>query len=131
MKSIIVLTMLILSGCATVMNEHQSEVYIKTAPNDAKFDVYNSEGRLVETAMSPKIVTLKTSTGSYFGGETYTLKFQKPGYEPVTRTLDSDVSLWYFGNIIFGGFIGMLIIDPLTGAMWELPKHMDVQLRKK
>jgi hypothetical protein len=27
---------------------------------------------------------------------------------------------WYIGNILFGGLIGILIVDPLTGAMWKL-----------
>lgn len=27
---------------------------------------------------------------------------------------------WYFGNLLIGGFLGMLIIDPATGAMWKL-----------
>ena len=34
--------------------------------------------------------------------------------------LDSSLSGWYFGNIIFGGLIGMLIVDPVTGAMYNL-----------
>lgn len=35
---------------------------------------------------------------------------------PVAISLDG----WYFGNILLGGFLGMVIIDPATGAMWEL-----------
>lgn len=27
---------------------------------------------------------------------------------------------WYFGNILIGRVIGMLIIDPATDAMWKL-----------
>jgi hypothetical protein len=27
---------------------------------------------------------------------------------------------WYIGNILFGGVIGFLIVDPATGAMWKL-----------
>ncbi|MDR1896957.1 MAG: hypothetical protein LBR10_09235, partial [Prevotellaceae bacterium] len=27
---------------------------------------------------------------------------------------------WYFGNLLLGGWPGMLIIDPLTGAMWKI-----------
>jgi hypothetical protein len=35
---------------------------------------------------------------------------------PVQFKLDG----WYFGNILLGGVIGMLIIDPATGAMYKL-----------
>ena len=34
----------------------------------------------------------------------------------MKATLDG----WYIGNIIFGGLLGILIIDPATGAMWRL-----------
>lgn len=27
---------------------------------------------------------------------------------------------WYIGNLLFGGIIGLLIVDPATGAMWTL-----------
>jgi hypothetical protein len=39
-----------------------------------------------------------------------------------TRTVPIDFKLdgWYIGNIIFGGLIGFLIVDPATGAMWKL-----------
>ena len=29
---------------------------------------------------------------------------------------------WYFGNLLFGGLIGMVIVDPITGAMYRLEK---------
>ncbi|HEY5968354.1 MAG TPA: hypothetical protein VIU35_10260, partial [Chitinophagaceae bacterium] len=27
---------------------------------------------------------------------------------------------WYFGNLLIGGLIGLLIVDPATGAMYRL-----------
>lgn len=30
------------------------------------------------------------------------------------------VSGWYVANLLFGGLIGLLIVDPLTGAMYNL-----------
>ena len=33
-----------------------------------------------------------------------------------------------FGNILFGGIIGLLIIDPITGAMFKLPEKADASL---
>ena len=41
----------------------------------------------------------------------------------------ASVSGWYFGNLVFGGLIGMLIVDPLTGAMYNLePKKIEQPL---
>jgi hypothetical protein len=35
--------------------------------------------------------------------------------------LTAKINGWYFGNLLFGGIIvGMLIVDPATGAMWTL-----------
>ena len=34
-----------------------------------------------------------------------------------------------FGNILFGGIIGMVIVAPLTGAMWKLPEMVQVRSR--
>lgn len=31
---------------------------------------------------------------------------------------------WYMGNLLFGGFIGFLIVDPATGAMWKLDDNV-------
>jgi hypothetical protein len=46
--------------------------------------------------------------------------FELPGHANAEAKLDSSLSGWYFGNIIFGGLLGMLIVDPLTGAMYNL-----------
>ena len=35
------------------------------------------------------------------------------------------------GNILFGGLIGILIVDPITGAMWTLPDELTVTLVKE
>jgi hypothetical protein len=35
---------------------------------------------------------------------------------------------WYLGNIVFGGLVGLLVVDPLTGAMWKLDPTMNADL---
>ncbi len=44
----------------------------------------------------------------------------KEGFEEQTVTVDTKVGGWYIGNFLFGGLIGLLIVDPATGAMWTL-----------
>ncbi|MDB4525936.1 hypothetical protein N9065_03445 [Akkermansiaceae bacterium] len=41
-----------------------------------------------------------------------------------TQSLDASMDPWYAGNIIFGGILGVLVVDPATGAMWQLPKEV-------
>ena len=57
---------------------------------------------------------------TYFKAQTYRLVFEMHAYAPTEVKLDSSVSGWYFANLVFGGLIGMLIVDPLTGAMFNL-----------
>ena len=39
------------------------------------------------------------------------------------------MSGWYWGNLVLGGLIGMLAVDPATGAMWNIaPDKIDRKL---
>ena len=78
---------------------------------------------------TPSTVTLKSGKG-YFTGQTYTLRFKKEGYPDKTIELDSSLSGWYWGNILIGGLVGMLIVDPLTGAMYKLPEFASADMGK-
>jgi hypothetical protein len=55
----------------------------------------------------------------FFTSATYTFTFEKEGYEPTIVTRSAKFNGWYIGNLVFGGPIGFLIVDPITGAMWR------------
>lgn len=61
--------------------------------------------------------TLKAGSG-FFRGERYVVTATLDG-ETGTATLTPGMDGWYIGNILFGGLIGILIVDPATGAMRE------------
>ena len=43
--------------------------------------------------------------------------------------IQADIEGWYFGNFLWGGLIGLLVIDPATGAMWKIDvKQINAQL---
>ncbi|MDP3438848.1 MAG: hypothetical protein Q8R95_04560 [Azonexus sp.] len=122
MKRTIASTMvfLALTGCATIFNGTTQTVTIRTSPEAAAVMISNRAGESVHSGNSPVTVTLKRGAG-YFKPEVYTVRVQKDGYEPKEVLISNQVSGWYFGNILFGGLItGMLIVDPLTGAMYTL-----------
>jgi len=80
------------------------------------------------TNTTPFIAQLSTKYG-YFKGQDYRLVFEMPGHPTAEVNLTSSVSGWYFANLVFGGVIGMLIVDPLTGAMFNLsPEKIDQTL---
>lgn len=106
------------SGCASIISDTSYPVNISSSPEGAPFVVRNENGVAVARGRTPDVVTLEAGDG-YFSGATYTIE---SGSERVT--LDSNLDEWYWGNILFGGLIGMLIVDPATGAMWELPESV-------
>ena len=65
-------------------------------------------------------------------GERYAITFSRSDYQEQTVYLTAKIDGWYWGNILFGGLIGFLVIDPLTGAMYKLDKEtVAVTLEKK
>ncbi|WP_321436341.1 hypothetical protein [uncultured Bacteroides sp.] len=54
------------------------------------------------------------------------------GYETKSIPVKCNLNGWYFGNLIFGGLIGILIVDPATGAMYRLEREfVNETLEKK
>ncbi len=57
----------------------------------------------------------------FFSSANYNLKVTKNGYQEQVIPITASPSGWYMaGNIMLGGFIGWLIVDPATGGMWAL-----------
>lgn len=123
----IVVVALMLSACSSIVSSSQYAVTINSHPDGAKFVVTNRMGIKVHSGVTPASVTLKASSG-YFEGERYTVTFKKEGYSKKSFTLTSSVDGWYWGNILFGGIIGLLIVDPATGAMYNLPDRVDISM---
>src|SRR6516225_5305984 len=108
-----------LSGCASIVHGGPRNIPVASTPAGAKVSIYDRSNSLVMTNTTPFVAPLDPKFG-YFKSQTYRLVFEMPGYSPTEVKLDSSVSGWYFGNLLFGGLIGMLIVDPLTGAMFNL-----------
>ena len=108
-----------LSGCASIVHNGPREVSIASEPPGAKVSIYNRSNVLVSTNTTPFVAQLEPKHG-YFRGQTYRLVFEKDGFAASEATLKSAVSGWYFGNLVFGGLIGMLAVDPATGAMFNI-----------
>ncbi len=128
-KKILALTlsMTIMSGCSSIVSKSDYAVAISSNPGGSSFVITNRAGQKVESGVTPSTVTLRSSSG-YFKGEAYTIVLNKEGFTEKTYTITSSVDGWYFGNILLGGLIGMLIVDPATGAMYNLPDRVDISL---
>lgn len=124
---IVALPLLLSTGCASIVSSPQRAVTISSLPDRADFVVVDQKGKTVNAGQTPATITLKSDAG-YFKGEKYTVKFQKEGFGVQNAPLDAELNGWYWGNILFGWGVGMLVVDPLTGAMWTLPKSKSVVL---
>ncbi len=117
-------------GCASIIGKGGPEnVNIRSVPDQAEYVVFDEDGKKVCTGKTPNVVSLEKKKG-YFSGKTYTIKINKAGHMEQTVTVDTTASGWYIGgNLLFGGLIGWIVVDPLTGAMWTLDANdLDVKL---
>lgn len=115
------------TGCSTIITGGRKDVNLRSNPSGAHVAISDEKGVTFYEGTTPTVVTLKTGK-PYFVGKKYTVSITKEGFQPATTTLKSTLSGWYLGNFIFGGLVGLLIVDPLTGAMYTLPKEQSVDL---
>jgi len=119
-----------LTGCATIVGSDTQLVEVNSNPSGAEFTIKDNAGRVVSHGLTPQGVTLQKSDGSYFGKKSYEITFTKDNYQPVTLPIKANANGWYIGgNILLGGFIGWLAVDPFNGGMYTLsPKEMNTNM---
>ncbi len=120
----------LVAGCASIVSKSSYPVVISSSPNQADFVITNKQGMEVHSGKTPSTVSLKSGSG-FFSGERYNIIFKKDGYSSNSATISSSMDGWYIGNILFGGLIGILIVDPATGAMWKLPPNVSATMYEK
>jgi hypothetical protein len=121
------LTSLLLTGCASIISDSKYPVSLTSSPDGATVTITNRDGVKVYRGETPSQVTLNSGAG-FFKGEKYMVKFEKEGCQTQVLPLTNSLDGWYIGNILFGGLIGILIVDPATGAMWKLPPTLQASL---
>ena len=124
MKKLICVTMcfsVFLSGCASVMCGSEKTINIKSHPSGTDFTIKDAKGNVIVEDVAPTNVTLKRG-GGWFKAADYQITFEKEGCKQMTVPISQGIeSGWYFaGNILVGGLIGWVIVDPLTGAMYTI-----------
>lgn len=127
MKSLLALpAVLLLSSCASIVSKSQYPVTLNSSPSGCKV-VVRKNGEIIHQGTTPSTVTLATKE-AYFKAASYDVEFSKKGMPTQKVLVTASIDGWYFGNIVFGGLIGFLIVDPLTGAMWKLPATVEGSL---
>jgi hypothetical protein len=116
---------MLLSSCATIFSSKQVVTKIDSSPSRMAYKIKNEEGVVVSEGITPSTTTLNRSPG-YFRPGKYTVEISKNGKLVGKETVSATLNGWYFGNIIFGGLIGMIVVDPLSGAMYRMPETVTV-----
>jgi hypothetical protein len=111
-------------SCATIVSKSKYPVTINSTPVGANVTITNHRGEQIFSGKTPTLVKLKSGAG-FFKNAKYDIKISKDGFTSKTVELKATVNGWYFGNLLFGGLIGLLVVDPATGAMYKI-KQLDV-----
>jgi hypothetical protein len=106
-KTLGVGAILVLAACASIIHGSRQQVSISSTPSNARVTV-NGQPQ----GATPVVVRLKRK-------DLHTVRLELEGYQPVEIPLRRKVSGWVWGNIVFGGLIG-LAVDAGTGAMYKL-----------
>jgi hypothetical protein len=107
------------SSCASILSKSSYPISINSAPSEAKIVIKDKKGIEIFSGQTPATLKLKSGSG-FFGKARYQVTFTKNGYDSKTVPVEFKLDGWYFGNLLLGGVIGMLIVDPATGAMYKL-----------
>jgi hypothetical protein len=124
-------TLLPFFGCATIIKGPNQNIPFSTDPEGAKVSVFDANGMRISEGTTPITLSLKRGNG-YFKSAEYRVVFEAPGYQKKEVWISGSMEVWYVaGNLLVGGLIGWLVVDPLTGAMWHLtPDKVSPQLEK-
>ena len=108
-----------LQGCASIVSQSSYPLTVTTVPAGAEVIISDAHGVEIFKAQSPATVKLEAGDG-FFKRAKYQVLVRQLGYQDKIIPVQFKMDGWYWGNILFGGFIGMLIIDPATGAMFKI-----------
>jgi uncharacterized protein YceK len=99
----------LLAGCASIIHGSRQDVRVTSVPSGAVVRVNLNN----QATTTPGVLTLNRKEIGYV------LTFEKQGYKPVEVSLRRTVDGWLFGNILFGGLVG-LVIDFASGSAYKL-----------
>jgi len=119
MTAIFIISISLFSSCASIVSKSSYPLSINSNPSNARITITDKKGKEIYLGNTPATVKLKAGAG-FFSRAEYQVRISSPGYDDKIVPITFKLNNWYFGNILIGGLLGMLIIDPATGAMWKI-----------
>jgi len=122
-KYLLLAIVVVSSGCATIVSKSKYPFHISSSPDSANVVIIDRKGDTVTTGITPMSLKLKAGKG-YMRKAKYVITFSKDSFVTGGLSLKAEYDHWYSWNMVFGGLIGWLIVDPITGAMWKFHQSM-------
>src|SRR5262245_56247232 len=113
--SIVITALVLSSSCASIVSHTKWTIAIESKPEGVHVSIRNKNGFEIFSGHTPAVTQLRSGSG-FFGKESYVVTLTHKGGEQRKINVECKLNGWYFGNIVFGGLIGLLIVDPATGA---------------
>lgn len=102
-----ILSLVSLTSCATIVQGTHQSIGIASNPSNANIWVDN-----FYVGNTPLIVQMSRKDNHF-------VRIELEGYQPYEATFSRQLSGWVFGNIVFGGVIG-LAVDAISGGIYML-----------
>jgi len=96
-----------IAGCATIMHGTSQDIGFQSTPTNARVTV---DG--MPHGNTPVVAKLSRK-------DNHIVKMELDGYQPFEATITRGTSGWVWGNIVFGGLIG-LAVDAMSGGLYKL-----------
>ena len=114
--SLLCVVALWLCSCASIIHGNHQDIGISSSPTGAVVTIDN-----LQSGITPVVAKLTRK-------HNHIVRVELPGYQPFEATLTCGVSGWVWGNIVFGGLVG-LAVDAISGGMHKLtPDQMSAAL---
>lgn len=110
--------LVLVAACGTIMHGSSQGIGFASNPTGAAITIDNQTH-----GQTPTIVNLSRK-------DTHLVRIDLDGYKPFETTITRHVSGWIWGNIVFGGIIG-LAVDAISGGLYKLsPDQLQAELAK-
>lgn len=109
--------LLITQSCGSIIHGTTQQIGISSNPSNASVTINGQS-----YGNTPMLIDLKRK-------DSHMVKIDLDGYHPYETNITRSTSGWVWGNILFGGLIG-LAVDASTGGMYKLtPEQINSELR--
>ena len=111
--SLVVVSLLVLSSCATVRHGRYQYFPVNSSPAGANVTV-DCNGHVKEAGMTPVVVKLKRKA------DHCSITVMKDGYEPTSIAFTRTWSGWIWSNLLMGSYaLPSALIDYVDGAAFN------------